>query len=64
MLDEENFLNLVDAFGSDRILFGTDSPWTDQKQSLDLIKNLPLGEDEKAKILSGNALKLLGESYV
>jgi len=64
LLDEENFLNLVDAFGSDRILFGTDSPWTDQKQSLDLIKNLPLGEDEKAKILGENALKLLGESYV
>lgn len=60
LLNETDFLKLVSVFGSDRILFGTDSPWTDQKQSLDLIKNLPLSEDEKSKILGENAVKLLG----
>ena len=60
LLNESDFLKLVNAFGSDRILFGTDSPWTDQKQSLDLIKNLPLTNEEKAKILSENAIKILG----
>lgn len=61
LLNEKEFLNLVKAFGVERILFGTDSPWTDQKQSLELIKNLPLEDDERNKILGENALKLLGE---
>ena len=60
LLNESDFIKLVNAFGSDRILFGTDSPWTDQKQSLDLIKNLSLLEEEKNKILGENAIKLLG----
>lgn len=60
LLNESDFIKLVRAFGSHRILFGTDSPWTDQKQSLDLIKNLPLTDDEKNKILGKNAFKLLG----
>ena len=60
LLNESDFIKLVRAFGSHRILFGTDSPWTDQKQSLDLIKNLSLTDDEKNKILGENAFKLLG----
>lgn len=58
LLNESDFIKLVNTFGSDRVLFGTDSPWTDQKQSLDLIKNLSLTEEEKNKILGENALKL------
>lgn len=61
LLNESDFLKLVSAFGSDRILFGTDSPWTDQKQSLDAIKGLPLSEDDKSAILSKNAMSLLVE---
>ena len=60
LLNESDFIKLVQTFGSHRILFGTDSPWTDQKQSLDLIKNLPLADDEKNKILGKNAFELLG----
>ena len=60
VLNESDFIKLVQTFGSHRILFGTDSPWTDQKQSLDLIKNLPLADDEKNKILGKNAFELLG----
>ncbi len=60
LLNEEKFLNLVDVFGSDRILFGTDSPWTDQKESLKAIEKLPLSQSDLQNILYKNAEKLLG----
>lgn len=59
LLNEEKFLHLVDAFGSDRILFGTDSPWTDQKESLEKIKKLPLRQCDLQNIIYKNAKKLL-----
>ena len=59
LLDEAQFMRFVKVFGADRILFGTDSPWTSQKVSSDFIKNLPLSETDKDKILGGNAYKLL-----
>ena len=52
-------MKFVKIFGAEKILFGTDSPWTAQKISLDFIKNLPLADDDKNKILGLNAQKLL-----
>lgn len=60
MLDEEGFCQLVSAFGSQRVAFGTDSPWADQAESLRQVKALPLTDAEKADILGGNARRLLG----
>ena len=59
LLDGAQFMKFVEIFGAEKILFGTDSPWTAQKISLDFIKNLPLAEDDKNKILGLNAKKLL-----
>lgn len=59
LLDEKNFLEFVKVFGAEKILFGTDSPWTSQKDSIEFIKKLPISEDEKKKILGFNAQKLL-----
>ena len=59
MLDAEQFLKLVRAFGAERILFGTDSPWGGQKETLCFMQDLPLSEEEKNALLSGNARKLL-----
>ena len=59
LLDVAQFMNFVKIFGADRILFGTDSPWSSQKISLDFIKNLPLNDEDKNKILGNNAKKLL-----
>lgn len=59
LLSVEEFLKLVKTFGAEKILFGTDSPWSSQKDSVDFIKNLPISEIEKNKILGENAEKLL-----
>jgi uncharacterized protein len=45
---------------AERILFGSDSPWTDQSEELRFLMSLPyLGVEEKAKIAGGNAAQLL-----
>jgi predicted TIM-barrel fold metal-dependent hydrolase len=42
------------------VLFGTDSPWTEQVQTLALLKNLNLPDEKLRRILAGNASMLLG----
>ena len=59
MLSTERFCAIVRAFGAERILFGTDSPWSGQKESLAAIRALPLTEQEKNMILSENAKNIL-----
>ena len=59
LLDAEEFMEFVKTFGAERILFGTDSPWTSARTSIEFIKNLPLGDAEKEKILGLNAKELL-----
>ena len=60
LASEEMFLKLLRAHGADRIVFGTDSPWTDQKRAIKDIQALPLSDEDKKKILGENALQLLG----
>lgn len=50
----------VKAFGADRVLFGSDSPWASQGECADMIRSLPLTEGEKERILGANAVQLLG----
>ena len=59
LLTEERFCELVHIFGSQRVLFGTDSPWDDMGQCVRRIASLPLTDAEKDDIFSGNARKLL-----
>ena len=59
MLDANRFMQFKKAFGADRIIFGTDTPWSDQKQALAFINKLPLSVDDKNKILGDNAAQLL-----
>ena len=59
LLDAKKFVEFVKVFGAEKILFGTDSPWTSAGTSIDFIKNLPISESDKNKILGENASQLL-----
>lgn len=59
-IDVDQFVRIMEKHGADKILFGSDSPWTDQKESVDFIKNLPISQEIKEQILWKNAAKLLG----
>jgi len=53
------FLRILEKHGADKILFGSDAPWSNAKAETEQIKNLPLTESEKNLILSGNAKRIL-----
>ena len=48
------------AHPADRILFGTDSPWTSQAETLGLARALKLGPERERRLLGDNARALLG----
>lgn len=50
-----------DKHSTERFLFGTDSPWTDQKRELQFFLSLPfLPDEDKEKVTSVNPARLLG----
>ena len=59
LLTPAQFIDFVKTFGAEKILFGTDSPWTSPKTSIEFIESLPLAAADKAKILGLNAKQLL-----
>lgn len=50
---------LIRAHGVERILFGSDAPWSHPHQEIDLIRHLDLSETERQAILDTNARRLL-----
>jgi len=60
VLQPEAFVRLSRRHGTDRILFGTDSPWQDQGDYVAYLRAMDLTEQEQAAILYQNAAKLLG----
>lgn len=59
-LPPERFVDMVRRHGCHRVLFGSDSPWTDQKASVARFRSLPLSQNEQAAILWNNAVELFG----
>lgn len=57
--DDSQILRIIKAHGAEKILFATDSPWAGQKEFVEAFKKFPLGEEEKRKIFSGNAVEML-----
>ncbi|HOV26254.1 MAG TPA: amidohydrolase family protein [Pseudobacteroides sp.] len=59
-ISDEQAKRIIQNHGYEKILFATDSPWTDQKEEINKLRNLKLGVEVENAILGGNACKLLG----
>ena len=58
-IEEEQFVRIVRNHGADKILFATDSPWSDQGESIRKIRSMKFSGKEETMILGENAEKLL-----
>lgn len=59
MLSSADFVELVRAMGADRVLFGTDSPWSAQKEAVEWIQNTMLTQEEKDLIFYKNFQRMI-----
>ncbi|SES78595.1 amidohydrolase family protein [[Clostridium] polysaccharolyticum] len=58
-ISKEQMVRIIQNHGADRILFGSDSPWDGQKETLEYVRSLGITEEEKKCILGENAKTLL-----
>ncbi len=61
-LGRERLTDMMRRHGMDKIVFGSDAPWTDQKRELEGILSLDLNQQEMEQVTGDNAAKLLGLS--
>ena len=59
LLGIERTRNILMNHPSDRLLFGTDSPWTDQGRAVELIESMDLPSERERLLLRRNAIRLL-----
>jgi len=55
----ERFINIVKKHGADKILFGSDAPWSNAKTEIEHLVATPLNENTIEAILGGNARRIL-----
>ncbi len=58
-ITEEQLVRIIRRHGAGRILFGTDSPWADQKDYAAAVEALPLTREEREAVMWKNAARLL-----
>ncbi|MCM8822887.1 MAG: amidohydrolase family protein [Candidatus Omnitrophica bacterium] len=58
-MNDKQFKRMIVKHSSDLILFGTDTPWADQKAALENFENLKISQDIKSNIFFKNAMRLL-----
>lgn len=59
-IEEEMLLKILNKHDENKILFATDSPWSDASSGIEMVRNLPIKNELEEKIFSENAKKLLG----
>jgi len=59
-MDKEQKQRIIRNHGYKKIIFGSDSPWKNQGEEVERIKELCLGRDAEEAILYKNAFELLG----
>ncbi|MBU1078708.1 MAG: amidohydrolase family protein [Spirochaetes bacterium] len=57
---EEMFLKILNKHSKEKILFGTDSPWTDQKNAVRLVSRSGIDDEAKEAIFYKNYVSLFG----
>ncbi len=60
LIGKEFFCKMLEKHGADRILFASDSPWSDVKNDVNIIKSFGLDRKTENKIFFENAKALLG----
>lgn len=60
LIKKEDFLRILEKHGDDRILFATDSPWSDLREDIEILRSYSLQPTTEQKIFADNAKKLLG----
>jgi hypothetical protein len=59
-LADDAFVSLMRDHGIERILFGSDGPWTDAGEEIAYLSSIGLTADELRLVLGGNAARLFG----
>ncbi len=57
-IEQELFLKILNKHGHEKVLFATDSPWSDVGEAVKIVRSMPLTQDEIEDILAGNARKV------
>ena len=52
--------HVYDVFDADHLIFGSDHPWVKIEAILEYLNTLKISENNKTKILGGNACQLFG----
>lgn len=60
-IDQEMFLKIWKKHDHDKIIFATDSPWSNVDHEMQYIRNLPISGKSKEDIFGNNALKLFNK---
>ena len=58
-METDMFMKILKKHDTKKILFATDSPWSNAAIGIECIRNLPINEEFKKQILSENAIGLL-----
>lgn len=59
IIDEKLFYEIVKKHGADRVLFGSDLPWSSPEREIAMIDRLPVSSEDKEKIYWKNTAELL-----
>lgn len=59
IIDFDLLVDIIRKHGIGRILFASDLPWSDPKDCIRIVEQLPFGDTDKERIFYGNAAELM-----
>lgn len=61
-IDRDTYRRIIDRHGADKILFGSDAPWEDPRETYSFLVGAGLSEEETELIKHKNAERILGDA--